>query len=365
MLVELQNAKPKFPRLGILHKGAPRAKNSNRPGKDLTYFRLDAAPEVVAIYHDLYGQQPTEIPIQFTTERAIESFDANFEEYDKTGIRLRCDGEYLLGCRVKNKKDPLKPAKWYNYTREMKRECRRDMENCACDCRKVGTLRFLIPGLLQAGHVGEILFSFTSEYDISEIYSNLIAVNMDARNGRFLLRRTEREVVCSFAGDAKKGDTEGRRMRQTKSLCQVVPEPEWLAAMLAQSRFDSVRTLETSQETLALQAPSDYEIDDYQALPSGEVPFADAEEYFGAAIAAEVLPPDPIDTLEVPSEPEDYSDIIAAIGVEMKRVGWTREMAQKHCKTQYGKGSSGELGPVELSQMRAYLQGLDTAEVGK
>jgi hypothetical protein len=55
-------------------------------------------------------------------------------------------------------------------------------------------------------------------------------------------------------------------------------------------------------------------------------------------------------------EPQDRSDEIARIGVEMKRLGWTTIQGRDYLKQRYGKRSRQELNDPELLDFLAYLE---------
>lgn len=72
----------------------------------------------------------------------------------------------------------------------------------------------------------------------------------------------------------------------------------------------------------------------------------------------EEVEPDPIDSIELP-EPKDYSDIIAAIDVEMTRVGWDPKKGRAYLKAQFGNTSRQQLDDSQLRQMLAHLQAIE------
>jgi DNA polymerase III gamma/tau subunit len=62
------------------------------------------------------------------------------------------------------------------------------------------------------------------------------------------------------------------------------------------------------------------------------------------------------------SEPEDNSDDIAKIGVEMQRLHWTVEQGKDYLFQTYAKKSRHSLTPDELRDFRQYLESQDTPE---
>ncbi len=58
------------------------------------------------------------------------------------------------------------------------------------------------------------------------------------------------------------------------------------------------------------------------------------------------------------SEPQDYSDIIAQIGIQMDRVGWSKEQGRDYLQSRYNKKSRQQLTYAELIDFLAYLESL-------
>lgn len=54
----------------------------------------------------------------------------------------------------------------------------------------------------------------------------------------------------------------------------------------------------------------------------------------------------------------EYSKVIAAIDVELTRLGWSQEQGRKYLKTTYDKTSRSQLSPTELQEFLTYLQTL-------
>jgi hypothetical protein len=57
-------------------------------------------------------------------------------------------------------------------------------------------------------------------------------------------------------------------------------------------------------------------------------------------------------------EPEDLSLLIALIGDEVKRVGWTKKQGSDYLKSAYGKATRQELDGEELMDFLNYLRAL-------
>ena len=70
-------------------------------------------------------------------------------------------------------------------------------------------------------------------------------------------------------------------------------------------------------------------------------------------------PPEPS---EVPTDPEDWSEELTAIDLQLKRIRWTREHESEYLERAYGHGSRHKL--TRYSDLVSYLNTLKSFEVG-
>ncbi len=351
MLKSLERQEAYFPQIGVLHKGAKKT-SSNRPGVDLTYFRLDACESVMNVFTEEFGEQPQEIPIYLRTPKALDSFEAWMEDYDSTGIKTRCDGESIHAERRKlRNKDKWK---WYEYPEDARPDCRQECGECKC--KNNGRLRFVIPNIAVRGWVGEVLFGFTSTYDIHEIYSNLHAFNGNATQGRFLLRRVEKEVVTT--------DDKGQRRRQAKWLCSVVPEPEWVAHIIASQRYDAPAIAAAPASSQLPPAVEQLPAPECELVPAEVVEDEELEPpaYRTAAATPEISEAEAraIAAREA-TEDVNSEDLIAATDVEMQRAGVKPTAGRRYLKDEFGKSKRAELTEDELRIFLADLKVMPAA----
>ena len=346
MLHRLKGQQGKLPLLGVLHKGSKRKQKQRKDGStywaigdDLTHFRFASkqGDHLEEIFERVYGKEPDSLDIQFNKPEALSNFDCWREEYDSTGITKRCDGQYIRGVRLKDRKNPAK-EKWHDYGegyRELERPCYESME-CGCNCREVGYLRFILPGFLAEGHAGEVLFAFTSEYDINEIHSNLSAFSGNSTQGLFTLRRISREVVTT--------DGKGQRRRREKSLCHIAPEAGWVASFYEKARYDAEAIALPESTAEEFEIPFD---------PTGE-PLETVE----AEIVTEDIPQNPLKEEMVP----DVDALIAQTEAEINRLGWGPTKGRAYLQAQYNKQSRQQLTIEELQQFLDHLKSLQPAE---
>lgn len=109
-------------------------------------------------------------------------------------------------------------------------------------------------------------------------------------------------------------------------------------------------------EPLALKVPE--KIEKVEKPPAEILPEATPPETPEASELPDktAKPKKPKEEAPPPEEPQDRSDEIARIGVEMKRLGWTTIQGRDYLKQRYGKRSRQELNDPELLDFLAYLE---------
>lgn len=232
-----QNRLAQFPCIGKLRKGAPKEKRTKNGkeyevmGKDLGHFRFDtddkAAMQTFTAY---YGAEPKEIQVYLPYGTAEENFQAWMEEYKAGGLMRRCDGETMSFHRNDAGGADLTP-------KQCAKLCGR-----ACACKEVGRLMIIIPQLARLAY---ITVETHSVYDIIQLTENLQAAQAlrgDLRGIPFILSRREREI--STPGD-------NGRVRRTKSLLFIEPDPEWVALKLEEMRLAARPMIETRPITIS------------------------------------------------------------------------------------------------------------------
>jgi len=207
-----------FVEIGQLRKGAPKKKD--RPGEDLTYFRvtfLEGEEEAAAMFGETYGDQPQEVNIRLPFNTVEENFDAWRETYVQGGLVHRCDGEYVQyevdpgtgSILVMNGLDADgKPVK-----------CDGD-----ADCQPTGRLKVIVPELRRLAFMTVLT---TSLWDILNISRQLEAIR-HVNDGQLqrvplVLKRRPRDISTPSGSG-------GKRARRTKWLLSVEADPAWVEA---------------------------------------------------------------------------------------------------------------------------------------
>lgn len=212
------NRQAQFPVIGKLRKGGAKPEKGNAPGKDLDHFRFVTddrnAAEAFLAY---YGPEPTEISVFLPFATAAENFDAWMEEYTAGAMLRRCDGETMVFHRDDKNNPVLAPE-----------PCRKAC-GLACLCKQVGRLKVIIP---QLARLAWVMVETHSVYDIIGLTENLQAIEAlrgDLRGIPMILSRRPREI--STPGQ------DGKRVRRTKSLLFIEPDPSWVARQLESMRL--------------------------------------------------------------------------------------------------------------------------------
>lgn len=211
-----------FKEIGQLRKGAPKPKNKQQPGTDLTYFRVtfeEGEDKAAIMFHEVYGDEPQEINIRLPFNTVDENFDAWQEAYVQSGLIHRCDGEY-----VQYEIDPSTGEALIMDGLD------RNGEQVKCDgsadCKPTGRLKVIVPELRRLAFMTVLT---TSVWDILNISRQLEAIRY--MNGGKLqkvplvLTRRPREISTPSG----KG---GKRARREKWLLGIEADPDWVEAQI-------------------------------------------------------------------------------------------------------------------------------------
>lgn len=241
-----------FPEIGQIRKGAK--KEPNRPGVDLTYFRVEfdeQEPKAAEAFKAIYKDKPAFIRIIFPFNEIERMWDAWYEAYTAGRMIARSDGEFITymldeqgeiivhngtdnaGNRVPHPVDGI---------------AGKDYKGNPIKFKATGRLKVIIPELSRAAYLTVMT---TSIHDIGNISAQLGAFK-ELNNGQlagipFLLRRRPKAISTPTDN--------GQRARRVKWLISIEADPEWVKAKLGQVK--------------ALAMPH---VDEGLLLPSGEVP---------------------------------------------------------------------------------------------
>lgn len=227
-----------FPEIGSIRKGAK--KESDRPGRDLEYFRVEFdvnETEAAVKFHSLYGDKPVEIGIVLPFNEIERMWDPFLEAYVSGRMIARSDGERILylnkGGRVLVKNgidvttgqpmpyvegEPI--AYWINRNKGNKQE--------PVFLEPVGRLKVIIPALERAAY---LTLHTTSIHDIVNISDQLRALST-LNHGQIagipmVLRRRPKMI------STPKAEGSFERVRRSKWMCSIEADPAWVQAMLS------------------------------------------------------------------------------------------------------------------------------------
>lgn len=229
-------------RLGVLRKGGEKP-NEKQPGPDLKHFRFDGKgdKELEEAFARAYGTEPTHIRIFLPYATLDENFQAWREEYGKSGIKHRCDGETI-------------------WERDQNNVLYKTAKPCPGGCQRTSRLSVIIPDLIiQAKRVGETTIITSSKYDIYRLVDNLLYYESisggDLRGIPFVIFRREEVVPLSYVG--KNGEI--IKTRGPKWLINLEPAPEYV-----ERRLEVIRrhALNAGMDSLPALTDSEHEQDD-------------------------------------------------------------------------------------------------------
>lgn len=247
-----KNISPSLPRIGFLRKGAERS--PNEPGKDLDYFRLDCNDSKVREqFESFYGNFPKAVIIYLLSDHRQSAFSCWYEEWSKTKIVRRCDGE------VQDKK--LNQDGTYSTGVPC--------EKSACKCKATGRLFFIPHGISRLGY---FQLSTTSIYDVARLSNELEGIKSLAgclKGIPLKLYRANEEVMISMNGN---------KQRAEKSLIHLEVHPKFVSRLMEISRDralkgETVETVNDQQQNVDPETGEVYDVSP-QALEEGN-----SEEY--------------------------------------------------------------------------------------
>lgn len=314
-----------LPLIGRIFKGSEKA--ANRPGKDLSHFRVALEPQfqhLQPVWDDLYGAEPTEFRIFLTAPTVDKAFPTWLEEWNHSGLLHRCDGHQQHSHMVNGQISHEKIA------------CAAP----ACQCNRVGRLVFMMPDFIDAaGLLGLFSISTHSLYDILGIHRYLSTI--EGMHGRltgipFVFGRAGKEVSMPSYKDASK------RTKQTKSLLYIHVDED----------FTRNQLLPTLGQPAVAAGSS------VAQLPSGQVIDPDTGE-----VLDDIVPEMVEDEATVIEDaPEDLSDMLSwstsdtkkFVESEVKRLGVDSKAVYSHLlmatNSKYGKKTSDMLTGLTATQ---------------
>jgi len=219
-----------FPEIGQIRKGAK--KGDNRPGADLTYFRVEFGDKEQATaenFRKVYGDQPNAIRIILPFNETERMWDAWLEAYTAGRMVARSDGEFIKyqlddqgEIVVKNGFDlagNLVPHPADNIAGH-------DYKGRDVEFKPTGRLKVIIPELSRAAYLTVMT---TSVHDIGNISAQLGAFK-ELNEGQlagipFVLRRKPKEISTPSGQN-------GQRARRVKWLISIEADQEWVKARL-------------------------------------------------------------------------------------------------------------------------------------
>jgi hypothetical protein len=321
-----------FPQIGVLRKGAPKPQTGNKPGADLQYFRFDTDDTRAAdMFATAYGKEPTEINIYFAYQTPEENFQAWKEEYSKSSLIHRCDGQNaVLWLDTKTNKYSQVP------------------KPCPGNCKPTGRLFVIVPELQRFAYV---VVGTTSIHDIMRITQNLealYAMRGDLRGIPFVLRRTPEMISTP--------NTDGSRARREKWLLSIEALPEWVALQLQSTR----------QQALGRPSPLMLTVN----AETGEI-VTDDEDVEDAPVTP-VTPTIPTNGNGNGHKPEPAKSLpferASGVDTHLNAIEWGMEQsvfeARQHAENSYKK-LSGELNYVGRTATAAQTDALLWAWVAK
>lgn len=247
-LTDTASVAPRWSRLGKLRKGAPKPEKG--PGRELPYWRFTAegrnAAAIEQAFAAKFGKEPTAVEVFLMAATPDEAFPSWMEYWKQSSLERRCDGEtcHLRRVGAQMVRQPVPCI------------CAQELAkapNSKPNCVKVGRLAVVIPALIKAGFIGEVVVETHSSDDLrtlaarlSVVYQTALQYGGDLRGVPFILSREP--VSMSTPRD------NGERVKATKYQVRLEPAQAWTSRALEQTRSASLAL--ASGERGALSAPA-------------------------------------------------------------------------------------------------------------
>ncbi len=245
-LTDTASVAPRWSRLGKLRKGAPKPERG--PGRELPYWRFTAegrnAAAIEQAFTAKFGKEPVAVEVFLMAATPDEAFPSWMEFWKASSLERRCDGEtcHLRRVGAQMVRQPVPCI------------CAREVTpNGKPNCVKVGRLAVVIPALIEAGFIGEVVVETHSGDDLrtlsarlAVVYQTALQYGGDLRGVPFILSREP--VKMSTPRD------NGERVSATKYQVRLEPAQAWTARAIEQTRASSMAL--ASGERVALAAPA-------------------------------------------------------------------------------------------------------------
>ena len=228
-----------FPEIGRIRKGAPKEKN--RPGKDLTYFRVEfdeLEEKAIADFAAAYPEEPREINIRFPFNEVDRLWDYWLEAYTAGSMYAQADGERYIYLRdgisgeilVKDGIEvgtgqPREYVKDEPATHYMNKKNKKT----PLFCSPTGRLRVMIPELNRAAYLTVITNSWNDIEELTEQMHGLHYLSGGNLQGLPIVLKRRKRMVSTPGED-------GKRVRREKWLLQLEADPHWTEERLKELR---------------------------------------------------------------------------------------------------------------------------------
>lgn len=268
-----------FPEIGHIRKGAPKTEKGY-VGRELPYFRVEfneGEEEAARLFHEAYGDEPTEIEVFFPFNEIDRFWDYWKEAYTAGALIHRCNGS-CVQYEIDPQSGEVLVFNWRSVETGERVPC-----DGSAGCKPVGRLKVIIPALRRLAY---LTVHTTSIHDICNITTQLRTYQQMADGHLvgipFVLRRVPKEI--STWDEEKKC-----KVRYRHYLISIEIAPRWVGPKMAElarrafpkaapetpqlppaeSGAEAVRPSRLSS-TQAAHDGEEVEAGEVRALPSGE-----------------------------------------------------------------------------------------------
>lgn len=222
-----------LPEIGQIRKGAKKDPGANRPGADLTYFRVEFdenEKKAASDFFGVYGAQPVSIRVILPFNEIERMWDAWLEAYTAGRMIARSDGEFIT-YQLDDKSEIIVHNGMDSHGNKVPHPADniawRDQKGNAVKFKHTGRLKVIVPELSRAAYLTIMTTSIHDIGNISDQLSAFYKLNGGQIAGiPFILRRRKKAISTPAEG--------GTRVRRIKSLISIEADPVWVKAKLTQ-----------------------------------------------------------------------------------------------------------------------------------
>ena len=211
-----------FPQIGKIKKGSK--KTTNRPGKDLDYFRMEfnkGEEQSQSIFFNEFGEQPAEMDVLLPL-RMEDTWSYWLEGYARGRMVAKSDGEKFLFMRDEQMNVIVREGMCVHTGDEIMYMGMRGREQTVCGSimKPVGRLKVVVPQLMRRAYLELKTTSYNDCVNLDRQIRSIYAMEELMGGIPLVLKRMPHMVTVPGNG--------GQSFRKEMYLISIEPKQEWV-----------------------------------------------------------------------------------------------------------------------------------------